>query len=171
MHHALWNRFIFCRLQGNDCCRRGRMLKHFPGWTYKNLDSMSIIFTQFLTFLIPFVIFNEEIWQCLSSEFSNPACIEVPFIFPTCKNIVKYVYEISCCVKHIWVSIKNCKYIWYLQMSYQQKEDTTVGEKNLLYPVLPKVTKSYSIAVYPTYTILSGNKIFVIRVDLLNLES
>ena len=131
MHHALWSRFIFCRLQGNDCCRQGRILKHFPRWTYKNLDSISIISTPFLTFLIPFVIFNAEIWQCLSSEFSNPAYIAVTFIFPTCKNIVKYVYKISCLVKHIWISIKNCKYIWYLQMSYQQKKRNMQSERKI----------------------------------------
>ena len=94
---------------------------------------LSIISTPILTFLIPFVIFNAEIWQCISSEFSNHACTAVTFIFPTCKNIVEYVYEISCWLKHTWISIKNCKYIWYLQMSYQQKEETGSQREKLFH--------------------------------------
>ena len=65
------------------------------------------------------------------------------FIFPTCKNMVKYVYKISCLVKHIWISIKNCKYIWYLQMSYQQKEETCSQREKitLLFKILLKKFK------------------------------
>ena len=92
---------------------------------------LSIISTPFLTFLIPFVIFNAEIWQCLSSEFSNPAYIAVTFIFPTCKNIVEYVYEISCCVKHFWISIKKTANISYIYRCLISKKKILPSERKI----------------------------------------
>ena len=38
VYHALWYRFILCRLRGKDSYRRGRILKHCLRWTYKNQE-------------------------------------------------------------------------------------------------------------------------------------
>ena len=54
---------------------------------------LSKISTLFLTFLIPFVIINAEFWKYILRILAGT------FIFPTCMNIDKYVYEISCWVK------------------------------------------------------------------------
>ena len=48
-------------------------------------------------------------WYNLHLSFLNPSYIAVTFVFPTCKNIVKYVYKIS--QTYLNQHKKNCKYI------------------------------------------------------------
>ena len=54
---------LLCRLQGKDCCSRGRILKYCTRWTYKNPDLLSKKSTPFLIFLIPIVIVKAKFWH------------------------------------------------------------------------------------------------------------
>ena len=69
----IWYRFILSRLQGKDCCKQGRILKQCVRDVLTRIKNSFVkISTPSLTFLIPFVIIKAELWQWISSEFSNP---------------------------------------------------------------------------------------------------
>ena len=101
MHNALLYQFILCRLQGKDCCRQGRILRHcVPDELTKIKIFLSKISTPFLTFLIPFAIIRAEFWHNeYPQNFQTPLCA-VTFFQPT-RVLRKLSSKIkSCKVRH-----------------------------------------------------------------------
>ena len=79
--HSLWYQFILCRLQGKDCCRRGRIQNFTVGYelTIESRILLSKISTPCLKCPIPFVIIKAEFWQWIL-RMSKPRLAET-FIF------------------------------------------------------------------------------------------